>query len=301
MSTGFCCCWYFGEYDDKTTNDVNLNNPLLRLDVGDTVSETETEITYEEDKEKNELTESSVMPSWVPFETVNNCWECNTPFEQLGLTSVLEDVADSLSSKVSNFLSPSQQRAPAASSANKRARGKHVRNKRHHCRRCRNVFCAHCTSQRSRIVLLEMEKADDGPCKEQRVCTRCYSLVQQENLHLLERDLLLTPQSFKKHEKLGLTTKFIRLVCSADFSTLVMTTGLGGQTGSAVGEENTRRIPMGRLICVEPKSLTSFDIHWDAGEELGRKRWTLEADTGQTASRWVQLLSEASFVLASHP
>ena len=31
MSSGFCC-WYWQEYDDKDTNNANLNNPLLRVD-----------------------------------------------------------------------------------------------------------------------------------------------------------------------------------------------------------------------------------------------------------------------------
>ena len=292
MSTGFCCCFYFGEYDDKATNNANLNNPLLRVDPGDTISETDTEMPYEEYQERR-LGEQSDLPSWVTFETVNNCWECDLPFEQLGLTSVLEDVADSLSSKMNNFLSPSQQQPPS-SSVDKKTSGKRARNKRHHCRRCRNVFCGDCANRRSRIVLLEMEMAGDGPVKEQRVCLRCHSALQAENLHLMNRNFLLTAQPFKKHEAFGLTTRFVQLQCSADFGTLVMTSGLGSSTQSHTDKESARHIPMGCIMRVELKGLTTFEVHWDGGEKVGLKRLSLEADTNQTASRWVQYLSESA-------
>ena len=289
MSSGFCCCWYFGEYDDKDTNNANLNNPLLRVDdMVETRSEAETEFTYEEYQQKNAV-ESVVLPSWTVFETTHNCWACDLSFEELGLTSVLEDVADSVSSKLNKFLSSSKTPSPPTATSKK------ARNKRHHCRRCRNVFCADCTDRRSRILLLEMETVEEGlgPPKQQRVCERCATALEAENFHLLNRHFLLTAQPFKKHETFGLTTKFVRLAVSTDFSTLIMTTGLG-DSGSPGMQENARRIPMGRVTHVELKGLTAFEIHWDGGEELGQKRWSLEGDTHDTASKWVQFLSEAA-------
>ena len=52
-----------------------------------------------------------------------------------------------------------------------------------------------------------------------------------------------------------------------------MTTGLGD---SGLSMQENARDTHGRVTHVELKGLTAFEIHWDGGEELGQKRWSLE-------------------------
>jgi hypothetical protein len=258
---------------------------------------------------------SSLMPSFTVFETVSTCWHCEAEFEPLGIMSVVDDVFTSVTSKMGKMFSPtsSSSAMPSRSRRNTPSPTSSAgRLKRHHCRRCRNVFCDKCAHQREIILLLleddpaavEYARETKGGVREmksQRVCQKCYEDLKLENKYLSGRDFLQEGQGFKKIEMMGMSSKLVTLKVTPGFK------GLSLKAGFEIPKKHGRHqdheehdLEAGRLIHlnqienVELKGLTNFDIVWRDSNGGGSVRtWGFEGDTHQTASTWVWYLAEA--------
>jgi len=87
-------------------------------------------------------------------------------------------------------------------------------NRRHHCRRCRNVFCSTCTSRQAKVLLFLIKE-------DVRVCDRCSGEIPEENYYIsVQKPLLLAGDTFKQKTFLGLLGKSVKLRMLADGSAL---------------------------------------------------------------------------------
>lgn len=106
-----------------------------------------------------------------------------------------------------------------------------VYERKHHCRRCRNIYCNSCTSHHCKILLFSIND-------EVRVCDRCYLELGPENKYVRdERPILSTGAYFKKSIHMGFSHKTVSLRRMND-TTLVY-------------DDDTRR---------EPKAIYFYDI-----------------------------------------
>lgn len=87
--------------------------------------------------------------------------------------------------------------------------------RKHHCRRCRNIFCKQCSSNISKILFLSINE-------DVRVCNNCFKELPMENNYISEqRTLLYRGNTFKKYIMMGLSTKLVSLRLTQDDKSLV--------------------------------------------------------------------------------
>ena len=117
----------------------------------------------------------SLLPTWVNDKEADHCLSCNKPFKSASLFSSI------------------------ATSSSK------IQNKRHHCRRCRNIFCGSCSSRTSVVLLAAGTKKGKSGNKKNtgdelmRVCDKCYEVLPDENEFIYAlKPLLLRGENFKK-------------------------------------------------------------------------------------------------------
>ena len=141
--------------------------------------------------------------------------------------------------------------------------------RKHHCRRCRNIFCDSCTKYKAKILLYEIQE-------EVRVCNSCFREIPDENIFIQNyQPLLHAGGYFKKSALLGLSVKFIKLRLLEDNSILVYDSSGSGRT----------EIELTSVSKISDVSATAFDI------VTANKTYSLECDSAQTRKMWVEALT----------
>lgn len=144
--------------------------------------------------------------------------------------------------------------------------------RRHHCRRCRLIFCNKCSSQKSHIVLLKTSKPV-------RVCNRCSRELVEENAYL-EYDLpkLQKGNNFKTKAAFGifrLSSKFVCLRLLSDGHTLVYDDD---------SSNDITEIPAKIITNIALSGFATFDIVTDP------KTYTFEAENADICENWTDML-----------
>ena len=144
--------------------------------------------------------------------------------------------------------------------------------RRHHCRRCRNIFCGKCSSHKSKILANDV-------MKHVRVCSDCFMDLIQENRVIGETlPFLRGGDTFKMKSMMGLSSRIVTLRLMTDNSTLMY-------------EDDSRRdiveMRMQDIDDIVPTSFDSFDII-----ASGRTH-SFIADSKQTQQAWIHALRDA--------
>lgn len=143
--------------------------------------------------------------------------------------------------------------------------------RKHHCRRCRNIFCGKCTDNRSAILLFSIEE-------EVRVCDNCFQELYQENIFIAQqKPLLMKGENFKK--KTFFSTKVVHIRMTQDEKTLVYTADNKGEATS---------LPMDEIVDIKLTSLTAFELLL-----AEKKVYSFEAGSSGILKTWVEALKVA--------
>ena len=141
--------------------------------------------------------------------------------------------------------------------------------RKHHCRRCRNIFCDSCTKYKAKILLYDIQE-------EVRVCNSCYREIPDENSFIQNyQPLLHAGGCFKKSALLGFSVKLIKLRLVEDNSILVYESPGSGLTD----------IELSSISKVASVSVTAFDI------VTIDKTYSLDCDSAETQKMWVEALT----------
>lgn len=145
--------------------------------------------------------------------------------------------------------------------------------RRHHCRRCRNVFCTGCSAHKSSIVAYGMEE-------ETRVCEACKTELQTENFYLrIQKPLLVRGENFKRYKMMGITSYIVKLrLLSDDTNTLVYDGDL---------KPEPEEIPLASINKIVMTNLTTFELVTPG------KSYSFEADSISTLKTWTEALNLA--------
>eukprot|EP00428_Durinskia_dybowskii_P076745 CAMPEP_0170359186 /NCGR_PEP_ID=MMETSP0117_2-20130122/2622_1 /TAXON_ID=400756 /ORGANISM="Durinskia baltica, Strain CSIRO CS-38" /LENGTH=212 /DNA_ID=CAMNT_0010613435 /DNA_START=101 /DNA_END=740 /DNA_ORIENTATION=- len=77
--------------------------------------------------------------------------------------------------------------------------------RRHHCRRCRNVFCTGCSAHKSAIISYGLEE-------DVKVCEACKTELQTENFYLrIQKPILVRGENFKRYRMMGISSYIVKL------------------------------------------------------------------------------------------
>ena len=222
------------------------------------------------------MSTSTLLPTWMNDKETETCWGCRSLFQTKTIFS--------------SFIPVSGRSSPMD------------KTRKHHCRRCRNVFCGACTANKQ-IVLLARGSDINGPGTSStgtgrdpnklvptRVCDACTLELPAENQFLhTQRPLLLQGEVFKKVGGFlaSFSARLSRLSLTADeFSLLVQT----GKDSSAFSDGTDQRstVVLGEVEEVRITKLTRLEIEQTDGEVLA-----LEADTAATVRNWEAALKVA--------
>lgn len=141
--------------------------------------------------------------------------------------------------------------------------------RKHHCRRCRNIFCDSCTKYKAKILLYEIQE-------EVRVCNSCYREIPDENSFIQNyQPLLHAGGCFKKSTLMGLSVKLIKLRLLEDNSILIYDSPGSGLTD----------IELSSILKVAAVSVTAFEI------VTVDKTYSLDCDSAETQKMWVEALT----------
>jgi len=212
--------------------------------------------------------DESLLPTWMIDKEAEVCWGCDSAFQELSFWSVASAAKNSPQDKT----------------------------RRHHCRRCRNVFCGACTTSKA-IIMLSVQGAPAHTPRPQpvRVCDNCCKEIPDENHFLqVQRPLLLRGALFTKSTMLGMSQALVRMVLTVDGYSLVMDSGKSladFEPGSAsAGSLKRKLVALSELdTCDMGKKLTHLEISMVTG-----KSYTFEADTSATVQAWISGLKAAA-------
>lgn len=141
--------------------------------------------------------------------------------------------------------------------------------RKHHCRRCRNVFCHNCSKNGSSILLFSITE-------EVRVCDQCFQEIPPENAYVsVHKPLLVRGDNFKKFIMMGMSTKLVKLRLTQDGHTLVY----DDQSRAEPTSINLKEIKKLKM-----SSLKGFEI----GTE--EKSYEFEAESSITQRAWMDAL-----------
>jgi hypothetical protein len=143
--------------------------------------------------------------------------------------------------------------------------------RRHHCRRCRNVFCTGCSAHKSAIVAYGME--DDV-----KVCEACKSELQTENFYLrIQKPILVRGENFKRYRMMGMSSYIVKLrLVNGD--TVVY---------DGDGKPEPENIKLASVTKIIMTNLTTFEIVTPG------KSYAFEADSITTLKTWQEALNLA--------
>jgi len=145
-------------------------------------------------------------------------------------------------------------------------------NRKHHCRRCRNLFCEICTSHTAPILLFSIKE-------EVRVCDSCFLDIRLENRYFHEQKPILQAGTIFK-QSACCSSKMVSLRLLPDGVTLVCNDERSGKS-NAIAIANVEPVK----VC----SSTTFSI---VSSSNGNSREFI-ADSGQTQTQWVAALNAA--------
>lgn len=149
--------------------------------------------------------------------------------------------------------------------------------RKHHCRRCRSIFCSACSSRKSHIVSLKTSKPV-------RVCDRCHEVLLEENIYLQYAfPLLQRGETFKLKQSGSFnifrgSAKFVCLRLMSDELTLIYD-----------DESSNEPVTIHPKIIshIVPSGFTSFDI---VTESKTCKTHTFEAENASICKEWLSHL-----------
>ena len=288
-----CCCSRDGVYDeDDPYGDADTFNEALNpshsrnaspfegnesggdgsgSDTGTNYSCSEYERAIRNPAGAAAAADESLLPTWMIDKEAEVCWGCESAFQELSFWSVASAAKNSPQDKT----------------------------RRHHCRRCRNVFCGACTSNKA-IIMLSVHGAPAHTPRPQpvRVCDKCCKDIPDENHFLqVQRPLLLRGALFTKSTMLGMSQALVRMLLSYDGFSLIMDSAhslaeLNEANSSGGPGSNVKRklVALSELdTCDMGKKLTQLEINMVTG-----KTYTLEADTSATVQAWLSALKAAA-------
>lgn len=143
--------------------------------------------------------------------------------------------------------------------------------RRHHCRRCRNVFCTGCSAHKSAIVAYGME--DDV-----KVCEACKSELQTENFYLrIQKPIISRGENFKRYRMMGMSSYICKLRLVND-----ETLAYDGD-----GKPEPEHIELASIQKIIMTNLTTFELVTQA------KSYAFEADSITTLKTWTEALNLA--------
>ena len=146
-------------------------------------------------------------------------------------------------------------------------------NRKHHCRRCRNVFCEECTRYLSPIIIYSIKE-------DVRVCSNCCSDLQSENKFYLEvLPALVAGCIFKRPVMMGLSSKLVTLSMSPNGTVL------------NYDEENRGDMKSINLTDIERVAATSAKVFEIATND--RKVRNFEAGSPSIQKQWLDGLKAA--------
>jgi len=220
---------------------------------------------------------STLLPTWMNDKETDACWGCRSLFQTKTLFS--------------SFIPVSGRASPMD------------KTRKHHCRRCRNVFCGACATNKQIVLLARGDTNGPGSSSSSssskdpnklvptRVCDACTLELPAENHFLqFQRPLLLQGEVFKKAGGFlaSFSTKLARLSLTADeFSLFVQT----GKDTAAFGNGTDERMTLafGEVEDVRTTKLTRLEILQTDGKVMA-----LDADTAATARSWEAALKVAA-------
>ncbi len=142
--------------------------------------------------------------------------------------------------------------------------------RKHHCRKCRNIFCKLCSNEKSKILLFSINE-------EVRVCRECLEELPVENNYIIQyRPVLQNGENFKKSIMMGLSTKVVRLRLMQNETTLVY---------DDESRAEPTEIQLAEIKKLSMTSLKAFEIITD-------KSFCFEADSSNTLKLWIAALNE---------
>lgn len=141
--------------------------------------------------------------------------------------------------------------------------------RKHHCRRCRNVFCNDCSHNGSTILLFSITE-------DVRVCNQCFQEIPAENEYVqIHKPRLIRGENFKKFIRMGISTKLVKLRLTQDEQTLVY---------DDQSRAEPTEIPLKDIRKLKMTSLKAFEIG------TGDKTYEFEADSTATQKEWMEAL-----------
>lgn len=146
-----------------------------------------------------------------------------------------------------------------------------ITERKHHCRRCRNVFCTGCSAHKAAIASYGIEE-------EVRVCEACKSELQTENFYFkVQKPLLVRGENFKRYKMMGMTSYIVKLRL-LDEHALVYDGDL---------KPEPEEIRLAAIQKITMSNLTTFELVTPA------KSWSFEADSITTLKTWTEALNLA--------
>lgn len=157
--------------------------------------------------------------------------------------------------------------------------------RKHHCRRCRSIFCKDCSSHKSHIVTLKTSKPV-------RVCNRCHSALLEENQYFQEAfPILQRGETFKLKQTGSFSifrgaAKFVCLRLMSDELTLMYDDDSSTEPVTILPQVITQ---------ITPSGFTSFDIVTD------NKTHTFEAENASCCKIWITYLNNFLAICRKQP
>jgi hypothetical protein len=157
--------------------------------------------------------------------------------------------------------------------------------RKHHCRRCGNIFCHACSNKESKVFLLSIYDSV-------RVCDKCFHELPIENLYISQhKKFLQSGENFKKVSYMGLSNKIVTLRLMMNEKTLIYNDLKYSET---ITTSTNTKILLSDIIRIDTVSLKSFEI------VTVSNTFKFEAENSLTCKAWIDALKIA-FQRAKQP
>lgn len=154
---------------------------------------------------------------------------------------------------------------------------------RHHCRRCKNIFCGTCSSRQAKILQFSVKE-------EVRVCNKCFEELPADNYyyeHLLPT--LRKGDYFYKIANLGLSKKQTRVEISEDQTLLHYDFDSTEKDSRYNEKKNENTITVKNIAKVSNTSFVGFEI-----KVKNSRSHKFEAESSSIQKTWIEALTIAS-------
>ena len=143
--------------------------------------------------------------------------------------------------------------------------------RRHHCRRCRNVFCTGCSAHNAPILAYDI-------MEEVRVCDACKTDLQTENFYLsIQKPLLVRGENFKRYRMMGMASYIVKLRLLNDDNLVY----------DGDNKPEPEEIRLAAITKISMTNLTTFELITSS------KSYSFEADSIGTLKTWTEALNLA--------